>query len=248
MIPDLTLLSGVDIPFAEAGISIHQPSIKEIGLIGEETFYAGSELLTFSKDILKEEDRNNLEHKSNFEILMSIMTDSKQPELQKSRVSAMLVLSLLFPEYRIKLELDKILLMKEDEVHSINSKNFEKFKENLIAMFCLRGMDDENNPTYNPGGDLAKKIVEKFNKRREVVTKQEGPKKISILGRYVSILSVGERKNMNDLMKYTVYQLFDEFKRYELKEQFDHYVHARLAGAKDLKEVDNWKKDIHPEI
>ena len=59
MIPDLTLLSGVDIPFAEAGISIHQPSIKEIGLIGEETFYAGSELLTFSKDILKEEDRNN---------------------------------------------------------------------------------------------------------------------------------------------------------------------------------------------
>ena len=36
------------------------------------------------------------------------------------------------------------------------------------------------------------------------------------------------------------------FKRYELKEAFDYYFQAKLAGARDLKEVDNWKKDIHP--
>ena len=69
---------------------------------------------------------------------------------------------------------------------------------------------------------------------------------MAILSRYVSILAVGEQKNINDLMNYTVYQLFDEFDRFELKEQFDLYIRAQLAGARDLKEVDNWKKDIHP--
>lgn len=246
MLNDLLLLSGNNIPFIEAEITIYQPTIKEIGYIGEDSFYSGCELLNFSKDILKEEDRNNLAHQSNFEILMSIMTDSRQTALRESQVNAIMVLSLLFPEYQIKLSLKEILLLKEDEVHSINSKNFEKFKEILTAMFCLNGLSDEENPTYNPGGDLAKRIAEKFKKRREVVAKQEGPKKIAILSRYVSILSVGERKDMNCLLNYTVYQLFDEFKRYELKEEFDQYVRARLAGAKDLKEVDNWKEDIHP--
>ena len=51
---------------------------------------------------------------------------------------------------------------------------------------------------------------------------------------------------MNDLLNYTVYQIFDEMKRFELKEAYDLYVRYRLAGARDLKEVDNWKQDIHP--
>ena len=50
---------------------------------------------------------------------------------------------------------------------------------------------------------------------------------------------------MNDLMQYTVYQLFDEFQRYELKIQADMYFQAKLAGAQDLKEVEDWMKDIH---
>ena len=32
---------------------------------------------------------------------------------------------------------------------------------------------------------------------------------------------------------------------YELKVQSDWYLQARLAGAKDLKEVEDWMKDIH---
>ena len=52
---------------------------------------------------------------------------------------------------------------------------------------------------------------------------------------------------MNSFMQYTVYQLFDEFKRYELKLNWDIYLQAKMAGAKDLKEVDDWMKDIHSE-
>jgi hypothetical protein len=30
-----------------------------------------------------------------------------------------------------------------------------------------------------------------------------------------------------------------------LKQESDIYVQAKMAGAKDLKEVENWMKDIH---
>ena len=49
MLNDLLLLSGTDIPFQKAQISIHQPTIKEISFIGEEAFFIGCELLNFSK-------------------------------------------------------------------------------------------------------------------------------------------------------------------------------------------------------
>jgi hypothetical protein len=52
------------------------------------------------------------------------------------------------------------------------------------------------------------------------------------------------KKNLNELMQYTVYQLFDEFQRFQLKVQWDAYVQARMAGAKDLEEVDNWMIDL----
>ena len=90
MISDLLLLSGNDIPFREARLNIHQPTLKEIGYIGEDAFFTGCELLNFSKDILNSEDRIHLENKSNFEIFMSIMKDQKNSAIQKNRINSML--------------------------------------------------------------------------------------------------------------------------------------------------------------
>ena len=68
MLNDLMLLSGVDIPFPEAQLAIHQPSIKEIGFIGEESFYSGCGALNFSKNDLTEKDRIALKDFNDFEI------------------------------------------------------------------------------------------------------------------------------------------------------------------------------------
>lgn len=244
MLNELLLLSGNDIPFEEARVIIHQPTIKEIAYIGEEAFYSGCGVLNFSKDNLSEEDRVNLKNKTNFDVLMSMIMDNSHPVMRKNCINANMVLALMFPEYQIKFSRRAIFLIKEGETYSINSENFEKFKEILSAIFCLHGRGEEQS--YNPGGELARKIAEKFKQRKQKIAEQQGEQKVAILSRYTSILAVGEKKNINDLMRYTVYQLFDEFDRFELKEQFDLYIRAQLAGARDLKEVDNWKKDIHP--
>ena len=49
-------------------------------------------------------------------------------------------------------------------------------------------------------------------------------------------------------MQYTVYQLFDEFRRFRLKEQNDLYLQLKIAGAKNLDDVKNWMSDIHSDI
>lgn len=234
---DLLFLSGNDIPFREAQITIHQPTIKEIAYIGEEAFFIGCELINFSKNNLTEEDKTSLEGQTNFDILIAILRE-RNAVMQKNRNCIEMVLALIFPEYSISFEQKSIILKKEEETCVINNGNFEQFKKIINTMFVFKKNIEEN---YNPSGDMAKKIADKLNKRHQQLAAAKGEKqqKIDVLSRYISILSVGEQKDMNSLLQYTVYQLFDEFDRYRLKLDYDIYLRATMAGAKDLKEVED---------
>ena len=49
----LGLLTGVDLPIPEIQITIHQPTIKEISLIGEHDFFMGIQILCINKNMYK---------------------------------------------------------------------------------------------------------------------------------------------------------------------------------------------------
>ena len=239
---ELLLLSGNDIPFIEAQVTIHQPTIKEIAYIGEEAFFTGCELINFSKNILPEQDKVNLEDKTNFDILIAILRE-RNAVMQRNRNCVEMVLALIFPWYTIDIINDAIVLEKEEERHLINNDNFETFKTIFNMMFSF---SKDESRDYNPSGEVAKRIAEKLKQRHQKLAElKEGKKKIDILSRYVSILAVGEHKDMNSLLNLSVYQLFDEFERFKLKMSYDIYFQAKMAGAKDLKEVEDWMKDIH---
>lgn len=240
---DLLLLSKNDIPFTQARVNIHQPTIKEISFISEESFHVGCQFLNFSINNLSYEDKVNLANKTDFEVFMSMMNNKDKA---KYKVDALLVLTLLFPNHRIKIEEDHILLEGAEFSSSINHLNYDTFKDILSQMFCLDETKQEDG-SYNPADAYAAKIAEKFKKRQEILAKGKGVdlRKVSIFSRYISILAVGEGKDINQLMEYTVYQLKDEFKRFQMKHNFDFYIQAKMAGAKDLEEVDNWMDNIH---
>ena len=74
-------------------------------------------------------------------------------------------------------------------------------------MFCLK---ENSQQKYNPGGPQARALVKKFQERQRILAKIKGGQGgISVLDRYLSILSVGEQKDINTLREYTIYQLFD---------------------------------------
>ena len=240
-IDELLLLSGNDIPFRMGRCSIHQPRISEISYIGEEAFQIGSRFLLFNKDSLQMEDKTGLESQSNFNIFMSVMNSA---ESAKHKTDAMLVLTLMFPNAKVKINKDKILLQLENFESSVNEYNFDEFQSIVRQMFCLDTMAGDSQ--YNPADALANKIAEKFKKRQQkLANMNEEKQKVNIFNQYVSILAVGLQKDMNDLMQYTVYQLMDEFERFRRKQDFDVYIQAKMAGASDLEEVKNWMGNIH---
>ena len=242
MIDELLLITGNDILFPQANIVIHQPHLKEIGMLGELNFLTGVQFLLFDKNKLLDKDKNGLEAQSNFDIFMSVMNSRDKA---KHKTDALMVLALLFPEAKIKIEKDKILLQLENFNASINKENFSDFQKIIAQMFCLEENDEDS---FNPDDALAQRIAEKIREgqKKRAESKGKDTEKVTIYSKYISILSVGLHKSMIDLSNYTVYQIRDELKRFQLKQDFDMYIQAKLAGAQDLEEVENWMEEIHP--
>lgn len=239
----LLLLSGNDLPFIGGQSVIHQPKIKEIAFLGENIFYLGSNFLCFSKDRLDEKDKINLQNQSDFNILMSMM-NIKAKQIQKSIYSAQLVLSLLFPGYQLKKMPNLLLLNKELEDGKktqcvINESNFEQFKNIISEMFCLSNLIGQAR--YNPANKMAERIAKKLEQRHKKLNqRRETGSEIDILSRYISILTLANHHTIPQLMEYTVYQLFNEFKLFERKYAYESWLSAKLAGAQDLQDVQNW--------
>ena len=249
MLSELLLLSGNDIPFPQGGFTFHQPTLGEIAYIGEEKFFIGLELLKFSKEILQSEDKIRLSSYSDFYIFMQILLDKSTKN--NNTDCAFMVLDLLFPKYKLSFTQERISFHLDNVERDgyLCEDNFAAFKEILKEMFCSN-KTSQSEMQYNPKGKLAEKIAEKLRNRTKKLAAQKSQsskKKVAIFSRYISILAVGEQKDINSFMNYTVYQLFDEFERYELKTRYDVFLQARMAGAsgKDLEQPVDWMSDIH---
>ena len=204
MIDYLLLLSKNDVPFVEAGLIIHQPSIKEIAFIGQENFFLGCEILNISKKNLMIQDKTQIEQLSDFEVLMAIINNTEGgASIKKNKKSLQLLLLLLFPDFTINFLPASIMLSKEKQRHLIDKDNFNIFKNIINEMFCLSHVLESGSSKYNPSGPQAKALVQKFKKRQKKLAQLKNRsargQKIEILSRYLSILSVGEQKDINIL-------------------------------------------------
>lgn len=209
----------------------------------------GCELLTFHKGKLTAKEQRNLQSFSDFDTLIAILNNEKNTSLKETS-NVYMVLSLMFPNCEVEIaETDiqlKQTLDNETITHSINNDNFKMFKELLVKIFCLNSNKKDD---YVAGNSKAQELIDKFKKSKQKIAKQKNAKdELDILGRYVSILSVGLQKDMNKLLDYTVYQLYDEFDRFISKQQYDMYISAKLAGAKDAKEPDNWMRSLRQDV
>lgn len=256
MYNELALILGTDISVPALGLTMHQPTLAEIAMIGEERFFSACRFLNLSKEEdLSEEDKTLLEEQSNFDIIMSIINDKSDITARQNRVNIMLLLTLIFPTYQIEIKKDYLLLKpQEDDIleenfRSIDRNNYEIFLRNFNIIFCASDFW-ATTTDYRAANDAAQKLIDKFKDREKKLAQLKGEEngdKVAVFSRYVSILAVGEQRDLNSFQKYTVFQLMDEYKRYELKVSNDIYLKAQLAGATGMDEVDNWMKDIHPE-
>ena len=173
MINQNLLLSGKDIPFKECNLLVRQPSIEEICLIGnDEEIFTLLDLINFSKNKLKIQDKTSLESVSDFNIFMTIIQKDKDTQSIKNRF--LLLLEILFPNNKSIAILPNsiIIIDDDDDFHTIDENNFENFKDILNSIFNLtRFLGKETE--YNPANDTAAKIAEKIKRGKARVAAQK---------------------------------------------------------------------------
>ena len=251
MIEKIVLISKTDIPYEPAQLVIRQPSLKEISYIGENNFFKGCQYLNFSKNSLQLKDKVNLENISDFEVLMMILRNNDLA-VQQIKNCLLQIFLLILPQYKVAFLPTSILFSKKTQEgfqeHSLTKENFEGFKNIVSEVFCLKYIQgDSANGMYNPGGPQARALVKKFQERKAKLAKlkgKSGKTSIQILQRYMSILAIGLKKDLNQLTSYSIYQLIDQFRRFKMQEDYETVFRLKLAGAKDVQSVPNWMGDL----
>lgn len=236
----LSLMTGIDIPVPECKIIIYQPSIRQISYLGDTNFFIGVQTLCLHKSMFVQ-GKIDLENINNFQIFMMIMTEK---ETQDKKRCVLDVLNLIFPDYKIMLTPQSIILQKDKETSIIDESNFEIFQEYLRKIFCMNnGPMDQT--AFNPADEVAKEIAQKLMKGRERIAAEKGNSSSSIFVQYLSILSLGLKMSIYELQKYTMFQFYDLIERYSLWLNWDLDVRTRLAGGKPDSHPENWMKNIH---
>ena len=247
-IDSLTLISGIDVPIPEIGVNIHQPTIREIAYIGEKSFYEAAQTIIIQKkdfinglENITQEDKTALSQMSNFEIFLKLVEANPL-----SNTKVQMLLSLLFPDFNSSIEERFIFLVNPKEQKSIliNDSNFEILQEVITTILCLQSGNTKEE--FNPQGDRAREIAEKIKKGRERAARLKGEKRqqSNFLSKYISGLGIGTNTlNIHNVLDLTLYQLLNQLERYGLYTQYNISIQAKMAGAKDVEDVD-WLKDI----
>lgn len=234
---DLALYTGIDIPIPEYQLLIHQPTIKEISMVGEKQFLSGIQVFCIDKEQFKQ-DGTDLSNTSNFQIFMTIMSEKEAKESKEAVKDA---LSLIIPNSKINFTPRALLLNYNGANIIIDEGNFEYFQTILRQVFCLKRNEDD----FNPVNEQARKIAEKIKKGRAKVAKLKGDDVGSVYARYLSALSIGLKIPVTVLVNYTIYQVLDSLERYGLYTNWDLDIRSRLAGAKADGKPEDWMRNIH---
>ena len=237
----LAMMCGADLPVPQCQLIVHQPTIKEISLIGEKNYFTGAQCLTLNKSMFVVEGKNVLGDLNNFQIFMMVMGEKEAKEKKDATIQT---LQLVCPNYKTAFTPRSLVLMSPDHSITIDENNFDYFQDVLRLIFCSKNgpMDQQS---FNPQGSKAQEIAQKLMRGRDRIAKEKGGSNVSVLSQYVSILSVGLGLNMLDVINLTMFQVYDLIERYGLYMDWDIDLRSRLAGGKPDKNPENWMKNLH---
>ena len=224
----LALMTGVDIPIPELQLVLHQPTIKEISMLGEKDFFIALQFLCLHKNNYIKDDLL-LQQITNFDIFMEVLTN-KELELQLNKSidlksTIVSLLTLLFGEYQILFTPQSLILIpNQGDNIIIDKNNFEELQKILKMVFCLNTNILGEQGEFNPKGQKAREIAEKIMQGRQRVALQNNSTDESAFTRYISILAIGVPKPLEELINCTIFQIYDLMDRYSLWLDWDIFI------------------------
>lgn len=246
-------MTGVDIPIPDLQLTVHQPTVREISYMGELDYFSALQLLCFDKNTIiaaNPQGASRLSAMSDFQIFMTLINVPEEETRLKIQNNLMAVCTILFLGYNLQILPNGLglYLNNPNTKHSImiNDTNFDVLKLALTEITDIRNSAGGENSNFNPKGKKAAEIAAKLMKGRARVSAEKGYNADGVLGRYVSILTIGlSSMSLDDCLNLTVYQLYDLIARYGLYIGWDLDIRSRLAGGKPDDKPDDWMKDLH---
>lgn len=243
-------LVGQDVLISECGVVLTQPTIKEILQLGEDNFFEVINFMAQIDKMLQEIQREDVEMQMVSELQLFLLIYRQEPHM---RTQVRSFFELVFPKYQVICTENSIDFKQLDEEKDkmivkgrVNPFNFENLKTTIVNLFLPYSSKKED---YNPGTNKAEEIAKKLREGREKVAQQKNEDgDISLLGTYISILSVGMNMDINIFLDYTPFQLFDTFMRYNAKVAQDRYFAIStipFADTSKLEAPDEWTSNLY---
>ena len=255
-VEELLLMTGGEILLKDPLVKIQQPTMKQIALKGESEFFRSMNIFYIRPEPLVEfinqletlgEDEKEilLETITAYDNLLFLMQASTVDGADKYKVVELTqsAFDLLTPEYRFNFDPQKqemsLISLKDSHSIVVDGELFMKIKSVAEQIFLLdKFFGDSEKEELSPAAQkIADKIAESERKIKEMNgEKEEG----SYFARLLSIM--GMHGDLDYLSNLTVYQLHNQFERFNLFTNYNQSVRASLAGATNVELVDWYKK------
>lgn len=258
-IDPLVLMTGAEIILANQSVKVHQPTVKEIALIGEDKFFKSMRIFYINADPLTEfisnldtvgeEDKKLLIQSTtaydNLLFLMQVSSIGGETDKFGIIQLAQDFFEFILKEHKFVFnnEEDVMLLMSTQGSNSIvvDRELFTDFKDIASQIFLLSKFFDDAGDNVSLS-DAAQKIADKIAASEAKIRKMKNEtlEDDSQLTRILSIMGVN--KDLDYLSNLTVYQLLNQFERFNLFTNYDQGLKASYAGASNIELVDWYKK------
>lgn len=221
--------------------------------MGELNYFSTMQLLCFDKNVImmaNPEGASHLSEMSDFQIFMTLVNVPEENSRLQIQHNLETLFTILFPGYTAQIIQGGLGIYFNNPTtkHGImlNETNFDTFKAALTEITGVRNSVGGENSNFNPRSKKAAAIAAKILKGRARAAASKGYSADGVLGRYVSILTVGlSSMSLDKCLNLTVYQLYDLIERFGLYIGWDLDIRSRLAGGKPDDRPDDWMKDLH---
>ena len=260
----LQRLAGVDVPIPELKVSFHQPTLKEIALVGEDNFFRAVQLFkSCDPEKFREIMINGLEGEELVKQEHVIRTNYTTPwSIFRFQVGSDIIvesslkmfLLLAFPRLVniTLLQQPSIIQLsfKEDEktrVEMLNENNFEALQRTVNFLFDTETEDDKKSG-LNPIGEQAERIAEKIRlaqeKRNQSSDNGVDSANTSVIGTMASILASSDGISLQEVLDLTFPQLIIQMNRTTLLRSYSTQITLGAFGGLDVDDIVEWQKNL----
>lgn len=231
MLSKLTLMSGRKINFQNS--FIHQPSINDIDIVGEEKY--NELLLPFVVNL----DNLNLPDnvKKDLKIFDMFFIDgfiSPDGKLFKD----ILVESLIFFLKGEIMVYDKEWKIIVDYATEINRHNFDELGEIIRRICCIDNNKNEHKQEIKFKSQEAKEKYEKLMKYRQRSKSKEDDNFANMVSFVVNVNRNADRQKYDSVMQMTVFQFINSYQSFLSLESYDYNKLLTTSGMVEVKDID----------